>query len=167
MIKNTENKAIKTKSICVFRNHDKILVAEYLDGQYYRPLGGSIEFGENSAAALKREIREELNVDVAHLNYLGVIESIDRVKGELKHEIFFIFDGEFKDALLYEQESLTGYEATSKRNFKVIWKSIDEFENGEARLKPEGLFELLESDMSASSMPLFNHPIINYPSIRE
>ncbi len=44
-------------AICICRDGDRILVAEYREkGRlYYRPLGGAIEFGERGAEAVRRE----------------------------------------------------------------------------------------------------------------
>ncbi|UED82197.1 NUDIX domain-containing protein [Lysinibacillus sp. CD3-6] len=59
---------IITKAICLFRNDDLILVAEGFDevkGEfYYRPIGGKIEFGETSAEAIQREVREEIEANI-------------------------------------------------------------------------------------------------------
>jgi NADH pyrophosphatase NudC (nudix superfamily) len=59
---------IRPLAICVFRREDRILVAEGFDPvkqeHFYRPLGGGIEFGENSVETISREIREEINAEI-------------------------------------------------------------------------------------------------------
>ena len=55
---------IRVIAICIFRRNNRILVFEGFDAvkssPYYRPLGGGIELGETSEAALIREIGEEI-----------------------------------------------------------------------------------------------------------
>ena len=71
---------IRTIAICVFRNGDRILVAEGVDSikqeHFYRPLGGMIEFGERSDESIRRELMEEINAEVSDLRYLGLLENI-------------------------------------------------------------------------------------------
>jgi len=61
-------KRIRPLAICVFRNQERILVAEGYDSvkkqTFYRPLGGRIEFGEWSYETICRELMEELGVKV-------------------------------------------------------------------------------------------------------
>lgn len=72
-----------------------VLVLEGRDSSkaedFYRAIGGGIEFGERAEQALRREFREELGVqlDAAHL--LGVFENLFTYEGEEAHEIAHIF----------------------------------------------------------------------------
>lgn len=137
---------IKTKAICLFRHQDRILVAEYTrphrDQPFYRPLGGTIEHGENSELALQREIYEELQTSVKNLKRLGVIENIYENQGQ-KHEILFIFDGELENEEFYMQDKFEAYEMTSDRSFTAVWKPITDFIEGPSTLYPEGLLDLI------------------------
>ena len=69
--------AIRAIAICVFRHGDKILAAEGFDSikqqTFYRPLGGTIEFGEHSSETVRRELLEELGAEVTNLRYLGTL----------------------------------------------------------------------------------------------
>lgn len=82
--------------ICLFRNGDRILAAEGFDSvkqiQFYRPLGGGVEFGEHSRDALAREIKEELNAEIEDAQLLGVIENIFTHEGRQGHEVVFVYD---------------------------------------------------------------------------
>jgi NADH pyrophosphatase NudC (nudix superfamily) len=75
-----KKKRIRALAICVFRRGDHILVFEGHDpvkgGTFYRPLGGGIEFGEKSEDAVRRELKEEINVDVGEIRYLGTLDQI-------------------------------------------------------------------------------------------
>lgn len=136
---------IRPIAICIFENNGKILVAEgrdYAKGDYfYRPLGGSIEYGEHSTATIERELREEIGADVTGLRYLGTLENIFTYNGQPGHEIVIVYSGDFAGRSIYEQHELTGYEDDGTP-FKVVWKSPGEF-GEDARLVPEGLTEFL------------------------
>jgi 8-oxo-dGTP pyrophosphatase MutT (NUDIX family) len=143
-----KKKRIRPLAICVFRDHNRILVAEGYDSvkdeYFYRPLGGGIEFGETSMETVCRELMEELNVQVdsESLIYLGTLENIFHFNGVAGHEIVLIYDGVLKEPGLYEQALITGKEANGE-NFQAMWKNIDEFGEGKSILYPTGLIELL------------------------
>ena len=138
---------IRPLALCVFLNNNRILVAEGYDPikqqTFYRPLGGGIEFGETSADTVRRELKEELNVEVGELSYLGTLENIFVFNGTPGHEIVMVYDGALVDSGLYEQAVIVGIEAEINESFNAMWKSLDEFGEGKSILYPTGLLELL------------------------
>ena len=140
---------IRPIALCVFHNKDRILVFEGYDKAkdetFYRPLGGGIEFGESSENAVRRELKEEINVDVADLKYLGTLENIFTFNGNSYHEVVMIYDGVLTDSGLYDQAVIVGREANGEE-IRAMWKSLDEFAEGESILYPDGLLGLLRSD---------------------
>ena len=139
---------IRPIAICIFRRNDHILVAEgydpVKDEYFYRPLGGGIEFGENSVQAISREVMEEINVEVDResLKHLATLENIFHFNGSLGHEIVFIYDGVLKDAALYEQDLIRGKEANGEE-IRALWKSLGDFGDRKLILYPAGLLALL------------------------
>lgn len=136
---------IRPISICLLRRGEEILVHEAYDSVkqvgFARPLGGGIDFGETSAQAAIREIKEELGADITDVALLGIVENIFVYEGKPGHEIVFVYDGRFVDQSLYEQVSLDGVEG--KRQFKVVWRSPAGLRSGPHPLVPEQLWELL------------------------
>jgi ADP-ribose pyrophosphatase YjhB (NUDIX family) len=63
-----------------------------VEGIFYRPPGGGIEFQETSDEAARRELMEELAVEVEDLTLLGVREEIFSMRGEPYHEIGFVYE---------------------------------------------------------------------------
>lgn len=143
-----DKERIRPIAICLFRDGNRILVSEAYDSSkqdyYCRPLGGAIEFGENSRDAMLREIREEISVEVKNLKFVGVLESIFRYEGALGHEIVFVYDAEFADEKLYRKGEIDGYEAGIDARFTARWYSLEEMSEKNLRLVPEGLAQLLE-----------------------
>ena len=143
-----KKKRIRPLAICVFRHNDRILVAEgydpVKDEHFYRPLGGGIEFGENSTETICREVMEEINTEVeeASLKYLGAVENIFHFNGNPGHEIVLIYDGALKESGLYEQAVILGQEANGE-DIHAVWKDLDEFRDGKSILYPTGLIEML------------------------
>lgn len=140
---------IRPIAICVFRRGDKILVSEgydpVKDEHFYRPLGGGIEFGENSRETICRELAEEvsLEVDTDTLKYLGAVENIFMFNGARGHEIVLVYDGALEEQAVYEHDTIPGREANGGE-IRAVWKSLGDFGNGKAILYPTGLLELLK-----------------------
>jgi 8-oxo-dGTP pyrophosphatase MutT (NUDIX family) len=141
---------VRPIAICVFSRNGRILVAEGYDPvkqqTFYRPLGGAIEFGEPAAATIARELSEELGATVANLRYIGTLENIFTYAGEIGHEIVIIFDGEFADLYLYDQESLEGIESDGSQ-FRTRWLRLSDSLNPiNPPLYPTGLSQLLSDN---------------------
>ena len=138
---------IRPIAICVCSDGDRILVAEGHDrvkGQtFYRPLGGTIEFGEAGAEAVRREFSEEIRSDLEEVRYLGTLENIFVYEGRRGHEIVLVYDGRLADRSLYRKEVIQGDEFGKK--FKALWKRIDEFGPGKPPVYPEGILELIRT----------------------
>ena len=134
---------IRPKALCVFQAADRILVGHGYDSvkreHFYRPLGGAIEFGETALETLRREIREELDTDIAEPRLLGVLENIFTCDGALGHEVLFVFDARFADASLYAEPYLNVLEGGWDR---ATWEPLAQLAGGERPVYPDGLLEL-------------------------
>ena len=137
---------IRPIALCVFHNNNRILVFEGYDKAkdeiFYRPLGGGIEFGEKSEEAVRRELKEELNVEIANLRYLGMLENIYTFNGGSYHEVVMVYDGTLVESGLYERDMILGKEANGD-DIRAMWKALDEFKERKFILYPPGLLELL------------------------
>ena len=133
--------------ICVFRNRGRILVLEIHDPstgeKFYRPAGGGIEFGEPSETALRREVREELGVEIELPALLGVLENIFYYDGRPGHEIAFVYDAQFVDKELYKVDRFTVIE-DSGHTFDAVWVKLSATGPQTPPVYPDGLAELLQ-----------------------
>jgi 8-oxo-dGTP pyrophosphatase MutT (NUDIX family) len=64
-------------TICLFDDHRRLLLARHLAGEVWSTPGGAIEPGETPAAAVVREAREELGVEVRPTALIGVFGGPD------------------------------------------------------------------------------------------
>jgi ADP-ribose pyrophosphatase YjhB (NUDIX family) len=101
---------IRLIAIGLFRQDTRILVAPGYDEvkreRFFRPLGGAIEFGEAAAEALRREIREELGLEIHDPVQLAVLENRFEYRGTPGHEVVFVLDAAFVDRSVYEQTTV-------------------------------------------------------------
>jgi 8-oxo-dGTP pyrophosphatase MutT (NUDIX family) len=138
--------AIRAIAICVFRNGDKILAAEGFDSvkqqTFYRPLGGTIEFGEHSAETVRRELLEEIKAEVTDLRYLGLVENVFVYEAEKGHEIVLVYDGKLANPALYEKMVIYGDELGAP--LRAVWVDLKNLGPGKPPLYPTGLAELLQ-----------------------
>jgi ADP-ribose pyrophosphatase YjhB (NUDIX family) len=138
--------SIRPISICLLRKGNRILVNRTFDSikkdYYWRPLGGGIEFGEHSRDAIVREIREETSNELTNVHLLEIIENTFQLDGSAHHEIVFVYDAEFVNQSLYEQDEVQCYE---QRTFIAYWKTMEEINQLGDRLVPDGLSTLIAS----------------------
>jgi ADP-ribose pyrophosphatase YjhB (NUDIX family) len=139
--------SIGVKAFCVAERFGAILVSHCVDPhtgeQYYRPLGGTVEYGERTQDTVVREFRNELGVELTDLERLGTLENIFEYGNAIAHELVTIYDGTLTDESLYSAEKIQGFEAESESRFEAVWKPLADFEAGDGPLYPDGLLDLL------------------------
>jgi 8-oxo-dGTP pyrophosphatase MutT (NUDIX family) len=142
---NSAESHIRLITLGLVRYGSRLLVSEGYDAvkqqYFYRMLGGGVEFGESSLDALQREFQEELQAKITNIQYLGCLENLFVYQGQPGHEIVQLYQCDFCDRQLYEQESLVGYEGTER--FEAQWIDGDRFQSGELRLVPEQCLQFL------------------------
>ncbi|QWG52616.1 NUDIX domain-containing protein [Bacillus mycoides] len=134
----------RAKAFGIAIHHDRLLVQEYHTGDetYYRPLGGSIELGEKSAHTVIREFQEELHTEVEINNYLGCLENIFHLDGEIGHEIIQLYSLRLLDTSLYEMEKMNIQDEQTVSYAK--WIPITAFIQKEKVLYPDGILNYIQ-----------------------
>lgn len=107
------------------------------EGVFYRPLGGTIELGETSIDALKREFMEEIGAEINIVNYIACIENIYSINGITRHELTQLYKAELVNESLYEKESIPVNENGRKSEAK--WIPVISFIDEREVLFPAGL----------------------------
>ena len=126
--------AIKDNKLLVSEGFDKVK-----NQTFYRCLGGGIEFLEKSTDALKREFKEEINIDIVIKDFLGISENIFTYEGKNAHELVFYYNINILTEDYKEEYIVTDDNGQSK----AVWIDINEFKNGNKILYPEEVFKYI------------------------
>lgn len=143
----------RASSLCIVKRRESILLEQFPeeDGVItFRPVGGTIEYGEDSKSAVVREVKEEINMDIIEPKLIGIIENIYPCYGQIGHEYDFIYEARFTNSDAYEKNVFEGIEGDKR--FLAVWKNLSEFkENPRYKLVPDGLYEMLTSGQGSIS----------------
>lgn len=85
-------KEIEVLVRAIIQSKGKILVCKKMGKKYCFFPGGHIEFGENAKKALKREIKEELGLQIKKCLFIGGSEHLFTEDARKHHEINLVFD---------------------------------------------------------------------------
>jgi 8-oxo-dGTP pyrophosphatase MutT (NUDIX family) len=136
---------IRVLALGLIRNGERIFISEGYDPAkqqtFYRVMGGGVDFGETSLAALKREFQEEIQAELTNIRYLGCLENIFTYNGQPGHEIIQLYECDFAQPKFYKLEKLVFSEG--ERQKTALWVDINRFKSGELRLVPEQFFQYL------------------------
>ena len=134
-------KEIRPIVLGIVKKDNKILVSKGYDKTknetFYRSIGGGIEFLENSKDALKREFKEELNIDINVGEFLGISENIFTYNGKNAHELILFYNVGINDLDYKEKYHIVDDNCETD----AMWIDIDNFVNGELKMYPEEIFK--------------------------
>ena len=137
-------KEIRPIVLGIVKKDNKILVSEGYDKikkeTFYRSIGGGIEFLENSKDALKREFKEELNIDINVEEFLGISENIFTYNGRNAHELILFYNVGINDYDYKEKYHIIDDNCETD----AMWIDIDKFVKGELKIYPEEIFKYLK-----------------------
>lgn len=126
-------------ALFVVKNHDSVK-----GDDYYRPVGGSVNFGERTMNALLREVNEELDTTITITGDPLIVENIFVCDGEIGHEIDYLYPSRFNDPGFYARK-IYSLREDSGETFDALWIEIEACLTGKHRLVPEELLEWYRS----------------------
>jgi 8-oxo-dGTP pyrophosphatase MutT (NUDIX family) len=130
--------------LAIISHNGKILVSPGFDQvkktNFYRLLGGGIDFGEDSLTALQREIQEELGVEIKKAILLGVKENIFQYNGNSGHEICFVYQCTLDSEEIYQKDKI---QVIDKPGHFAIWLEINE--QNISKIYPDGFAKYFET----------------------
>jgi 8-oxo-dGTP pyrophosphatase MutT (NUDIX family) len=103
------------------------------------PIGGKIMLNESSEEAIKREIKEEIGMDVKEVKLRSVIENFYGTSPDKVHELCFVYE---------VQEEFTG--TVPPEFVEVSFEDVDK-----NNIKPTSITEILKSENNS-----FKHFVI-------
>ena len=116
----------------VIRNGDKILLHKSINDDFYAIPGGRIKIGEDSTSAIKREILEEIGVNIKVNKMIGLVENFFEYDGKKCHEVMIVFSSSFdEDSKIYNQDIIKVIDKNGEIN--LIWKNIQDIKELEVR----------------------------------
>ena len=133
----------KYRMVAVALHKNNVLLYKFEGGNYWALPGGKSELFENSMETLKREMFEELDIDIEINRLIWINENFYQKNSKLIHELalYYLIKLPPNSKLFNFDEPIIGHENGSKLIFK--WHKINELES--IRLYPEFLKKALNS----------------------
>ena len=151
---DVDRSRIRPKSLVLLFNRDHTAHAVARFGAssenplgFHRLVGGGIELGERSEDALRREVLEELGVEVDDVQRIAVLENLFHLDGEFGHEIVFLFTAQPQTPL-----SIPGEYVDNGIPMWVEWRPVED-SGQELPLYPEGTGDVVRNHVAALAGP--------------
>lgn len=129
---------IRPLAVAIIRNANKVLAIKGFDDkkgeEFYRLIGGGIEFGEKGGETIRREFMEEFGFEPINIKYFKTVENIFTFNGRKGHEIVLVYEAELPSHLK-DQSVFYGQEETIQDKFAEF---VEIYKNN--RIYPEGIF---------------------------
>jgi 8-oxo-dGTP pyrophosphatase MutT (NUDIX family) len=140
---------IRVKAIGLHWRDGRLLATEVRDAtgrlKGVCPLGGGVEFGERWPAALVREFREELGIEVTVTGPPLVLENLYVHNGAPGHEIVFVAEVAFPSGAYTDVDHILFTEGNGTSCIARWFDPIELDRDGGPMLYPDGLNALLQS----------------------
>jgi len=94
---------ITARAVIIFKN--KFLLCKERSRDYLFFPGGHIDFGETVEETLRREIKEETDLDIGRFSFIGVLENVYEEDKEKHHEIILAFVAKVNKLIIKEREN--------------------------------------------------------------
>ena len=140
--KVSEKEKFNVRSAAIIKYQDNYLISKREDKDYYSITGGKVTFGEDSKTAILRELKEELDFDIARSDarLVRIIENFYTYNDATKfHEYLFVYLIELGKEY-FEKGDFINKENTLMH---MIWFKENVFLN--LNIKPQILKDVVEN----------------------
>jgi 8-oxo-dGTP pyrophosphatase MutT (NUDIX family) len=137
---------IRAKAVAVIRRRDEVLLSFAIDpdsgARYGRLLGGGIEPGEQPEQTVRRELLEEIGVEIRPMARVGVLDNSFTFDGRTHRETIVVCTAEFVDVADYARPAFSVNEAVC--DGPAEWVPLDRIVRGAIVVYPPELVTLLD-----------------------
>lgn len=146
---------IRVKAIAIIRREGEVLLSFAIDpdsgARYGRFLGGGVEPGETAGQTIRRELQEEIGVELCDVHRLGVVENVFETAQRHIHEVIFVFDAGFADDALYRRDEFAVNESVC--DGPATWVPLERLLRGEIQVYPPALLDLIGHGRDVPTVP--------------
>ena len=136
---------------CVLEHNGKILLNKGATDDFWNLVGGRIRAGEDSLSALKREMQEEMDIQITDAKLINVSENFFNYANKNYHELLFVYYAKLDDC-----------EITNKQDFNSLdnpkityhWYTTEEIKK--INCKPVTIYELINQEVNKITHGLIN-----------
>lgn len=115
---------LRTSIIIFNKDMNKILVFQVKNKDFYMLIGGKIKELETSIDAIKREIKEEIDLSISNIEFVCLSEEFVNAKEFNNHQINVIYKGIYNDEI--SENKFVGLEGDWCH---YEWLDIDKLDN--------------------------------------
>lgn len=138
-----ENYRFNYRVAGLIKKENKILVHHAFKFNHVTLPGGRVKSGEDSIAALKREIKEEIGEDAEYIRSVAIVENIFKEEGKKYHEILIVHELKFIDKNAYRRK-IYSIEPHKKDKLEFLWYNMQE--ENKYDFLPKKLFDVLKEN---------------------
>lgn len=114
------------RAVGVIKHNDKFLIMNENNAAHYHLPGGHIEIGENSLAAVTREIKEELDYNIKNTTLFCIQENFYKKKEVIQHGVEYYYLIELEKGVETVDREVIENDRGVEKHLLVKWISIDE-----------------------------------------
>lgn len=132
---NKENEKFNFRVAAIFKYKNKILIQKSEKDSFFSLIGGKVKLGETTFDALKREVKEEINMEInkQRSNLLRICENFFSYNFKKYHELLFIYCIEIDDDDKIEKNE--DFICFDKATTKMCWINQEKLNSIDLRPK--------------------------------
>ena len=136
-----DNYKFNFRVACLIENKKRYLLEKNVETDFLNMPGGRVQVGENTFEAIKRELKEELNLDNVNPKLIKVSEQFFNFNNVNYHEINFVYYIKLKNNhLLCKQNEIQNED---NKNETMVWINKKDLNN--YKILPEFIYALKNS----------------------
>ncbi|MFB5563115.1 NUDIX hydrolase [Bacillus cereus] len=121
---NVDGVILNCRSAGFILKNNKILLHKEKKVDFWAPIGGKVKIMESSVDAVKREYKEELDIEVEVERLIWMAENFFEFEGKKYHEYTFVYLLiDVNDVLSCEDEEIS---VLNEKQFVYKWIDLDE-----------------------------------------